>query len=202
MARRGRKRKPNVKRQPNGQPSRTRRVAAAREEDIKSVVLDYRRRRYGLSKEQAGDALSEWQIGRLFLNGIISDIQHEAADRYRRVAVAHRRAICNLDGPPRSPSLERLSSGEQEERLPADVIARIRKEFDMVDAALRDAGEAARMTVERTCLADQPLQDSQTALLRRGLDAVAKAYRLDARRRPHAPDRRLGERHSGRRRTP
>ncbi len=184
MARRGRKRKPNVKRQPNGQPSRARNVMAAQTDDVKSVVLDYRRRQFGLSKDQAGDPHAEWQLGRLFLNGIITEKQHEAGERFRRIAVSHRRAITNLSDPIRSPPLERLGGGEQEERLSAEIITRIRKEFDKIDAALRDAGEAARMTVERVCLADLPLHDRQAGLLKRGLDALAEAYGLDGRRRP------------------
>src|SRR5690242_7482375 len=66
MARAGRKRKHGVKRQPNGQPVRSQH---SMEEDAMSVVIDARRRFYGLGKDNAKSDLAGYVIGRMALKG-------------------------------------------------------------------------------------------------------------------------------------
>lgn len=81
----GRKRK-NVKRQPNGQPSRV------RDFDVKSAAMAMPHRQ-GVPASLAHDPKAECVLGRLCLNNKISEIQYEAGVKYRTAVMRYRSVI-------------------------------------------------------------------------------------------------------------
>ncbi|MDI6026737.1 hypothetical protein QBK99_11100 [Corticibacterium sp. UT-5YL-CI-8] len=66
MAKAGRKRKQGVKRQPNGQASRS---APLMREKVKATVIDARMRQHGLKSDAADSQLAGYAIGRMALAG-------------------------------------------------------------------------------------------------------------------------------------
>jgi hypothetical protein len=82
----GRKRKQNIKRQPNGQPSRERGI------DPKALAQLMPHRRL-VPAEVAHDPKAECLLGRLCLNGWITEIQYQAGVKYRTAIARYRTVI-------------------------------------------------------------------------------------------------------------
>lgn len=82
----GRKRRQNVKRQPNGQPSRERGI------DPKALAQLMPHRRL-VPADVAHDPKAECLLGRLCLNGWITEIQYQAGVKYRTAIARYRTVI-------------------------------------------------------------------------------------------------------------
>lgn len=178
MARRGRKRRAGVKREPNGRASRSKPVTAAQAQEAKSVVINYRQRIYGLTPDQAKDAKAVLELGRLWLRKMINERQQEAGERFRVITFRHRRAIVAIADPINSAPMERVGGGVQAETISDEQIAAIRAEFDACENALRAAGRMARIVTENVCVSDLPCHETQLKPLRQGLNALVEVYGL------------------------
>lgn len=82
----GRKRRQNIKRQPNGQPSRV------KDGDPKAIAQLMPHRRL-VPAEVAHDPKAESLLGRLCLNGWISEIQYQAGVKFRTAQARYRTVI-------------------------------------------------------------------------------------------------------------
>lgn len=82
----GRKRRQNIKRQPNGQPSRERGI------DPKALAQLMPHRRL-VPVNVAHDERAECMMGRLCLNGWITEIQYQAGIKYRTATARYRSVL-------------------------------------------------------------------------------------------------------------
>ncbi len=82
----GRKRRQNIKRQPNGQPSRERGI------DPKAIAQLMPHRRL-VPADVAHDPKAESELGRLCLNGWITEAQYQAGVKYRDIVQRYRIVI-------------------------------------------------------------------------------------------------------------
>lgn len=91
MSRPGRKRKAG-KREPNGKPSRIgHRILG--EQDAMSVAVDYRQRVFGIPNHAVLDQKAATMLGRLCMQGEISNTQWEAGEEWARLLNARYAAI-------------------------------------------------------------------------------------------------------------
>lgn len=84
----GRPRIQGVEREPNGRPRRT--IASAR---LYKETIENRAQRFGLSVDEASDAMAGTVVGRLVLQELLSRDQYRAAERYIEVRNAYLRAM-------------------------------------------------------------------------------------------------------------
>lgn len=80
-AKRGRPRIEGCIREPNGRISRTKMP----HDPIDKLAIEMRAKRFGLTIEEAKNPLSGTYIGRLYLQGVINQDQHDAAQKYLEV---------------------------------------------------------------------------------------------------------------------
>lgn len=174
MARRGRKKKQNVKREPNGRVSR-----AGQGDKVFETVKTQPHRRH-LSNFR--DARAADVLGNLSIAGLITSDQYEAGKVWRQVVASHRRAMCIPSPDPRAGGADYLS-----ERVDAEAggislddrsederdVSAIRR-YQRVYRALYDAGRAALLEVNRVCIRDESV--NELASLRAGLTALSRHF--------------------------
>lgn len=179
MSRAGRKRK-QVARQPNGQPSR----AGARENMLAVVRSQPHRRRFG---DLSHDQRAECELGRLSLEGEIEPHHYEAGVQYRSAVRNMRIAI---GAPPGTPQAQDFNRGggkgntPEEDEEAAKRANRARSVYADAYSALGDAGRDATLAVNDLVVWDRARTEIRGGMdsLRRGLDALAKHFGLLGRR--------------------
>lgn len=160
----GRKRKIGIKRQPNGQPSREKNMEA----NALAQLMPHRRL---VPREVAHDQKAECIMGRLRLNGWLTEAQYQAGVNYRE-AVGRYRAV--IDAPRGEISMAGVivgpwgGSSMTEERA-----IEIRNEYMRAFEALAQTGmerHVAHLIHDRS--------QFELARAKCGLDALAVYYRL------------------------
>lgn len=150
----GRKPKPG-KRQPNGARSEPK-VEAIRQENTKAVVIAYRRKNHGLSKDDAERDLAGTAPGRLLLASLISKDEHDACERYAELM---REASISGVGPKpaRAAALEALGAAHIE---PVVTLRDLRRQerLDQADALFRAKHPTVRKVVDRIVLDDADIR--------------------------------------------
>jgi hypothetical protein len=174
MTRRGRKRKAG-RRQPNGQPARDR--AFVREDVLSVVRRQPHRRRYG---EAFNDERAECELGRLCLEKFITESMYQAGVRYRRDAIAMRRALDAPTPDPKGMDLQRAGKGHDGEETKDQAKRAIEARSKYADAfsALKDAGGYAVYSVNDIVLWDRHRSDMRGSVshLCAGLRLLMKHY--------------------------
>lgn len=175
-ARGGRPRKPieAAERKPNG---RTR----DRSDPGPTAEAIERRREMLLDCKHAGMLLSAEAgsvLGRLFLAGIITDLQRKAGQRYQRIVERYNRLLLA----PRQPGVadpNRIPGGQQGEESCAQVarFAQAKAEYDTAFEAVRQAGRLAQLAIRHAIHEEQPELQALCA----ALDALVLAGRDIAR---------------------
>lgn len=182
---RGRPRKEGAERHPCGKIKQEWSQRES-EQDAMSVALVARGKIHGLNEN---NALAGYTLGRIFLDGNISQHQREAGDEYAEDMARYYR----LTGIPfpsaRAQSVGgiRGSDGEVSQNL-ADAARRASNRMMELEGILLrcEEGPQVRTTVKNVCLMDiegmRMMPERQMLWLRRGLDAlhVAKHLRMSA----------------------
>lgn len=155
MARAGRKRKQGVKRQPNGQPSRS---VYREEEAALTTVVEARMRLYGISKERAKLDLAGYEIGRMALAGVFGDnpAPYIAAVQEYVTATADYMRIKNPQQPfPRA--MDYLAGrGASLKAEPAlKTVDRIERRYEQLHARLRRADANDRIRFHEVAFHDR-----------------------------------------------
>ncbi len=171
-ARGGRPRKPieAAERKPNGR-TRDRRDPGPTAEAIqrRREMLPGCRDASVLVSAEAGSVL-----GRLFLAGVISDVQCKAGQRYQHIVERYSRLLL-APRPPGVADPNRIPGGQQGEESCAQIarFAQARAEYDTAFEAVRRAGRLAQLAVRAAILEQEPA----IAPLRAALEALILAGR-------------------------
>ncbi len=165
----GRKRKQNIKRQPNGQPSRERGI----EPNAIAQLMPHRRL---VPAAIAHDERAECMMGRLCLNGWISEIQYQAGVKYR-TAVARYRSIIEAPRGERSMAgviVGPWGGGHVSEETEAELRDKYMRAFEAIDevGAARDVNH---------CVHNKP--PFSIPMVKCGLNALAIHYGLTNRKK-------------------
>lgn len=171
MARAGRKRK-HGRRQPNGQLSRDR--SAARDDVFAVARMQPHRRRFG---ENFRDQKAESELGRLCLDGIISEPQYRAGQAYLALVIAMRRAI--MAPKPDAGSMD-LNGGARATAINMDDFGDNAARSRYADAfcAMADAGRNAIFAVNDVVVYDKLRREMRGTIvdLRYGLNALDRHF--------------------------
>lgn len=176
MPRRGRKRL-NVTREPNGQPSRR----FFRQEDPRMAVAVRRMRQHGLSLEDAMSSLSDTVHGRMLLLRRIGREQFEACERY---AVLWRRLVAVIGAPvePRSAAIgERLERGHDNADTSEEDAETLRGWRDVL-RQLDGAGSIAQTAVHEVVVEQMPAEGYRGLNFRVGVDGLVRLWGLTTKR--------------------
>jgi len=154
------------------------------EKEIKATVIDARRRVHGYGKavpnETVGSKFAGYTLGRMFLDGKISEQEREAGDEY---ALAMSRYYMLLGSSPsaRAQEIFRVSgySGEVTESYQRAMSQATNTMMFYENRLLaRKDGPKIKTTVYNVCVMDyeamREMPDSQLELLRCGLRAIAE----------------------------
>lgn len=199
-AKRGRPRLPATDRQPNGQPSRRKASIAQRQQDqIMNVAISRRIRDYGLTdikidgklvtaEKQAIDPKRGYVLGLLYLDGRITEDQHEAGLRYAQ-DIARYHGLTGVPFPsPRAQNLFAVHGDDGEvSETRAERAAKARKRMQRLRDALLavgniDTGRRVIHAVNEVVLLDNVASrtwpDHMLTYLRRGLNKLMIEYSL------------------------
>ena len=174
MARRGRKRKNGVKREPSG------RVQTATPDQIRSVVLDQRKRLVG--SQDARSELSGYVLGRLHLKNYVRDRKLvDAGLKWTQLVGTYCR-IYGIPKPTPQACQMNVSYGIPiVAELPEDRIAAIKSEYHSAFAALMDAGMIPLRVTNDVCVNDAWPGDNVQGFvdkLNAGLNALACHFQI------------------------
>lgn len=165
----GRKRRQNVKRQPNGRPSPEKGL------DPRAVAQLMPHRRL-VPADVAHDPKAESLLGRLCLNGWITEAQYDAGKRYRDIVIRYRAVI---DAPkPDERSLSGVIVGPWGGSGAMDDEEAVRRKamYDAAFIAVSDSGQRAARAVARCAVHDR--REFELVDLRCGLSALVLHFRL------------------------
>lgn len=175
MARAGRKRKAGARRHPNGSVVRERtkptdETVQRRAVQMAEVILAYPTATGGpIAALMQSYPDTSWYIGRLFLAGVISQSERDAADQYRKVIEEYR----TLLGGPKTPTgLDARRIGGLEPVSPIVATQRfkaVKKKYDRYHDALAVHGNGVVKAVTKALNEETPNHE----FLFRGLKALA-----------------------------
>jgi hypothetical protein len=169
----GRPRKKGVERFPSGKvkPLET-------EKETKSVAIEARRRIHG-KDINAESPFAGYVLGRLFLDGQITEEQREAGDEYAEIMMRYYRAVGVPFPSARAQDLfsVRGHDGEVTESIADRARKASNKMMEMMRILLScDDGPQVRQTVHNVCVMDydhlRGMPQQQVLWLRRGLSAI------------------------------
>lgn len=192
MIRAGRPPLRNVERDANGQIKRTSAQTDARrkekEQDIVSVAVNARIRRFGLSKRMARSPLAGFSVGRALLANLITREQFDAAYSYSRDLTIYYRVFLQKTPSVRAQEIFKITGYggditpeyiEAAERAKNN-FARINGVLNMITGNLATDREIAGI-VRDICLMDEPIEKlsiEDIHKLKLGLDALRGLYNL------------------------
>lgn len=183
MAKAGRKRKVLVKREPNGKPSRAGKRMTAEQENLQTGI-DYRQRVFGVSARDALDQKACSLVGRLCLQGAISEAQWQAGENWLQLANAMSAALQSPRGFKTAGIAARGMTLSEE--LEAAKYRATKGAFDAANDAIEDHApiieRKARMVAMRTFLVDEVDQPQMHGTLRTALNGLVKHFGLEGRR--------------------
>lgn len=180
MARAGRKRK-SVAREPNGKPQREGRVSA--EQDAMSVAIKYRQSVLGVSAKDVMDQKAATLLGRLCLQGAISNAQWQAGEDWHKLADT----MSQLTNAPRGfKTAAAAGAGVMTDDEAARRWEALKDRFDAANAAIEDHAPVeerrARFIAMRTIIVDQIDQPQMHGALRTALNGLVKHFGLEGRK--------------------
>lgn len=187
--RRGRPLLPANDREPNGKPSRRTASIEEREHAVQmqnmSVVADRRIRHLGIVSEVSRDPRWGYLLGRMFMDGNVTESQHEAGVRYAQDMARY----YGLTGVPfpsaRAQDLFAIkSAGDEPEGKGKAALAARNRMVELRNLLLSsgdiNTGRRVLHTVNVVCVEDidelRTLNEAMKAWLKRGLNALAKFY--------------------------
>lgn len=178
MARAGRKRKIGVKREPNGKPSRAG-AKLSNEQEALRAGIEYRQRVFGVSPKDVLDQKACTLIGRLCLQGVLSEAQWQAGENWLQITNAMSAALQSPRGFKTAGSGSAMSISEE---LEAAKYAAIKSAFDTANDAIEDHAPVqerkARLVAMRTFIIDQVDQPMMHGTLRTALNGLVKHFGL------------------------
>lgn len=182
MARAGRKRKIGVKREPNGKPSRAGAKLSNEQEALRAGV-EYRQRVFGVSPKDALDQKACTLIGRLCLQGVLSEAQWQAGENWLQITNAMSAALQSPRGFKTAGGGSALSISEE---LEAAKYHATKSAFDKANDAIEDHAPVeerkARMVAMRTFLVDEVDHPHMHGTLRTALNGLVKHFGLEGRK--------------------
>ena len=182
MARPGRKRKVGVKREATGKPSRAGKRLTTEQENMRAAI-EYRQRVFGVSARDAMDQKACTLIGRLCLQGVISEVQWQAGENWLQLTNAMSAALQSPRGFKTAASTSGLTLSEE---LEAAKYQATKSAFDAANDAIEAHAPVeerkARMIAMRMFLIDEVDQPHMHGTLRTALNGLAKHFGLEGRR--------------------
>lgn len=182
MARAGRKRKIGVKREANGKPSRVGKKLTNEQEAMRAGI-EYRQRVFGVSPKDALDQKACTLIGRLCLQGVISEPQWQAGENWLQLTNAMSAALQSPRGFKTPGSGAGMSITEE---LEAAKYRAVKEAFDNANDAIEDHApieeRRARMIAMRTFIIDEVDQPMMHGILRTALNGLVKHFGLEGRK--------------------
>lgn len=182
MARPGRKRKIGVKREANGKPSRAG-VKLTNEQENMRAAVEYRQRVFGVSAKDAMDQKACTLIGRLCLQGVISESQWQAGENWLQLTNAMSAALQSPRGFKTAGAGSAMSLSEE---LEAAKFQATKQAFDKANDAIEDHAPVeerkARLIAMRTFLVDEIDQPQMHGTLRTALNGLVKHFGLEGRK--------------------
>lgn len=167
--RRGRTRKQGA-REPNG------RLQRESVSEIRADVVEARMRQHGLTLVQAGDRLAGYEIGRLYIRGMLDLIDVEVCDDYVQV-VANYMALTNPQFPfPRAMDYVAKVKGQGGEPS-QEYVNRVRKAYANWSEPLKGCGGIARMAFHEVAFHDMPCSAERIVQVRECIDTLRRAFR-------------------------
>lgn len=180
MSRAGRKRKPG-KREPNGRPSRAGQSLTA-EQEARSVVHDYRQRLFGISDSVDNDKKASTHLGRMCLQGVISEHQWRAGEQWGQLVNARYAAINAPRGLKTGTGDGRMLDPDAE----ADVFKSTKEKLDDANRAVEEHAPMVerkdRLTALRIAIIDQHYAPHLNGSLRTALNALVRHFGYEGRR--------------------
>lgn len=152
MAKAGRKRKQGIKREPNGQASRT------ATEKPRDTVLGVRMRMYGISRQRAESNLAGFEIGRMALRGDFGkDYQPSlnAVEEYVNAAADYFRIKCPLQQMPKAMDYMAGRGLSTRSEPSLKTVQKIEQRYDDVATRLAKADPAARIIFHEIAFHDR-----------------------------------------------
>lgn len=177
----GRPRNEDAERYPGGQIKHD-----YREKDVKATVIDMRQRIHGIAPENAESPFAGYLLGRMFLDGNITEAERKAGDRYSETMARYYRLVGIPAPSARAQSLFSIASHDGE--VSAERAKRAR---DASNAMMSAEGELLRCTdgprvkttVFNVCVLDydnlRDMPPSMWDFLHRGLRALIFHYGLE-----------------------
>jgi hypothetical protein len=173
----GRPRKEGVERYPSGDIKRH-----ETEKEVLSVALEARQRIHGLSEN---NALAGYTLGRMFLDGSVSEEQRKAGDEYAEIIARYHRTVGIPAPSARAQSLFSVKGhdGDVSESLAKRARDASNRMMEVTGILLRCVdGPQVKGTVHNLCVMDydhlRGMAPQQLLWLKRGLNALIKAREL------------------------
>jgi hypothetical protein len=173
----GRPKKEGVERYPSGDIKRH-----ETEKEVLSVALEARKRIHGLSEN---NALAGYTLGRMYLDGSISEEQRKAGDEYAEIIARYHRTVGIPAPSARAQSLFSVKGhdGEVTESLAKRARDASNRMMEVTGILLRcEDGPQVKGTVHNLCVMDyehlRGMSRQQLLWLKRGLNALNKAKEL------------------------
>jgi hypothetical protein len=173
----GRPRKEGVERYPSGDIKRH-----ETEKEALSVALEARKRIHGLSEN---NALAGYTLGRMFLDGSVSEEQRKAGDEYAEIIARYHRTVGIPAPSARAQSLFSVKGhdGEVTESLAKRARDASNRMMEVTGILLRCVdGPQVKAIVHNLCVMDydhlRGMGPQQLLWLKRGLNALIKAKEL------------------------
>lgn len=173
----GRPRKENVERYPSGDIKRH-----ETEKEVLSVAMEARKRIHGLSEN---NALAGYTLGRMFLDGSVSEEQRKAGDEYAEIISRYHRTVGIPAPSARAQSLFSVKGhdGEVSESLAKRARDASNRMMEVTGILLRcEDGPQVKGIVHNLCVMDydhlRGMGPQQLLWLKRGLNALIKAREL------------------------
>lgn len=172
-SRAGRPRKQGVERYPSGDIKRS-----ETEKEVKRVAIEAARRVHGIDTD-GKDGLHAYTLGRMFLDKKINKPELEAGNWYAEQIERYYRATGRQSPNPRAQDFLAVRGHDGEVTMTAQERAqRASSQFTTLETVLGCVGNGVRSTVWNVCIMDMEalrlMSDSQLAMLRAGLRALAK----------------------------
>lgn len=173
----GRKRKQG-KREANGKPQRPASVSV--QQDAMRAAMEYRQRVFGVSPRDVMDQKAATLLGRLCLQGTISEAQWQAGEDWLRIVNA-RHAAANAPRGFRSAGNAAIALDDEEE---ASRYQAIKKAFDNANDAVEDHAPVteriARMRALSAIVVLEIDQPKMYGTLRTALNGLVKHFKTEA----------------------
>lgn len=172
--RRGRPSKLHLPRSASGRIKKAHRETAGETEmQAMSTVLEYRRRA-GVAEKDLRRSEAGYELGRLYLRGVISARHHEAGKQYACLVADYQRQVGFPAPYPSAMDFNAVRGLALAEEPEAARVRRTANQYMRSQTALSDAGKAGFQAVTEVCIYDRDTAHIES--LRLGLAALAQFF--------------------------